>query len=61
MATYSIWSKPGPSALHDVAVIDDDGVHHTILGFATRAEAKAWIAQDSQLPELAEPEQLPRS
>jgi hypothetical protein len=60
MTTYTIPAKEDGTGF-DVAVIGDDGVHHTVLGFATRADAEAWIAEDSKLPESAEPEEEWRS
>jgi hypothetical protein len=56
MATYTI-SSNADGATFDVAVIGSDGVHHTMLGFATRADAEAWIAQDSRLTDTVEPEE----
>jgi hypothetical protein len=60
MATYSISCRADRSGF-DVAVTGSDGVHHTMLGFATRADAEAWIAQDSRLTETVEPEEERRS
>jgi hypothetical protein len=33
---------------YNVELIDAIGVHHTILGFETEAEAQAWIEQDQR-------------
>lgn len=32
----------------DISVVGDDGVHHTMLGFKTGADAEAWIEQDKK-------------
>lgn len=56
VATYTIASNAEGSGF-DVAVITSDGVHHTILGFATRGDAKARIADDSRLTDSVEPDE----
>jgi hypothetical protein len=45
MTTYNILPRPDGSGF-DVEVVGGDGVHHTILGFATEAEAEEWIVSD---------------
>ena len=45
MACYTVLPRqrqPG----YKVEVLGDDGARHTILGFTTETEAKAWIAFD---------------
>ena len=32
----------------DISAIGDDGVHHTMLGFKSEADAEAWIEQDKR-------------
>jgi hypothetical protein len=45
MTTYDILPRSDGVGF-DVKVIGDNGVHHTMLGFATEKEAEAWIASD---------------
>jgi hypothetical protein len=48
MTTYAVLPRrrqPG----HKVEVLDDDGVRHTILGFESESDAKAWIEDDKRL------------
>jgi hypothetical protein len=45
MTTYSILARPDGTGFN-VEVVGSDGVRHTMLGFATEAEAEAWIASD---------------
>ncbi|MDR3536863.1 MAG: hypothetical protein P4L71_10225 [Acetobacteraceae bacterium] len=59
MASYIIASRGDPSAGYEVRVIGDTGGRHTMLGFDTEAEAKAWIAQDRRLNETQDPQQQP--
>jgi hypothetical protein len=57
--TYMIVDREG-GAGYNVELTDAIGVHHTILGFETEAEAQVWIEQDqmvssgaAQLPAIA--------
>jgi hypothetical protein len=43
--TYMIVDREG-GAGYNVELTDAIGVHHTILGFETEAEAQVWIEQD---------------
>ena len=59
MQTYMIVDREG-GAGYNVELTDAIGVHHTILGFETEAEAQVWIEQDqmvsscaAQLPAIA--------
>ena len=45
MQTYMIVDREGGTG-YNVEVTDAIGVHHTILGFETEAEAQFWIEQD---------------
>ena len=45
MQTYMIVDGEG-GAGYNVELTDAIGVHHTILGFETEAEAQVWIEQD---------------
>jgi hypothetical protein len=45
MAIYSIVPRSDGTGF-DIEVISNDGTRHTMLGFATEAEAKEWIATD---------------
>jgi hypothetical protein len=45
MATYKIIPRSDGDGF-DVEVIGADGVHNTMLGFKTEADAQEWIAQD---------------
>jgi hypothetical protein len=44
-ATYAIAPRADLTAF-DIAVVATDGSRHTMLGFKTVAEAKAWIEED---------------
>lgn len=47
MQTYTIVDQEdGPGC--NVELTDAIGVHHTILGFETEAEAQVWIEQDQR-------------
>jgi hypothetical protein len=45
MATYTIIPHSGGHSF-DVALIADNGARQTLLGFATEADATAWIESD---------------
>jgi hypothetical protein len=45
MATYTVIPKVDHTGFH-VAIVGSDGVRQTILGFATQADAEAWISRD---------------
>ncbi len=57
MATYIIAPRGDPSAGYEVKVVGDTGGRHTMLGFDTKAEAEAWVAQDRRLNETQDPQQ----
>jgi hypothetical protein len=44
MATYTV--IPQTDQTFQVAIVGDDGVRQTILGFQTEADAAAWIDRD---------------
>ncbi|HEY1412364.1 MAG TPA: hypothetical protein VGF36_09490 [Rhodopila sp.] len=44
MATYTV--IPTADRTFRVAIVGDDGARQTLLGFATQAEAEAWITWD---------------
>ena len=48
MSTYTIIPRSDQSG-YDIAIVGTDGVHQTMLGFKTHADAEAWIAQDERL------------
>jgi hypothetical protein len=57
--TYMIVDREG-GAGYNVELTDAIGVHHTILGFETEAEAQVWIERDqmgssraAQVPAIA--------
>jgi hypothetical protein len=45
---YMIVDREG-GAGYNVELTDAIGVHHTILGFGTEAEARVWIEQDQMV------------
>ena len=45
MAIYTVIQKVDQTGFH-VAIVGSDGVRQTILGFATQADAEAWISRD---------------
>jgi hypothetical protein len=53
MATYKIIPRSDGDGF-DVEVIGADGVHNTMLGFKTEADAQEWIAQDQLRGDRAE-------
>jgi hypothetical protein len=56
MTAYTIIPRPDQSG-YDIAVVGTDGTHQTMLGFKTRAEADAWIAQDERLNGPGKPQE----
>jgi hypothetical protein len=44
MAAYTL--IPNASQTFHVAIVGNDGVRQTLLGFASEADAEAWIARD---------------
>jgi hypothetical protein len=44
MAKYTV--IPTADQTFHVAIVGDDGARQTLLGFATQAEAEAWISWD---------------
>lgn len=47
MAKYTI-SPATERGSFDVAIVGNDGVRQTMLGFKTHADAKAWIVEDER-------------
>jgi hypothetical protein len=43
----------------NVGIAGSDGARQTILGFASEAEAEAWITQDRRLSHVPHPEAIP--
>jgi hypothetical protein len=54
MTQYTI-VPAGDGPGFNVAVSGSDGARHTMLGFATEAEAEAWIALDKRLDGVTSP------
>ena len=54
MARYTIVPRTSPPGF-DVAVEGANGARQSMLGFATEADAQAWITQDQRLSEAADP------
>jgi hypothetical protein len=52
MSTYQIIPS-GDSEFH-IGVAGSDGARQTMLGFASKEDAEAWIAQDKRLNNAAE-------
>jgi hypothetical protein len=52
MTTYTIIPQVDQTGF-DVAIVSNDGVRQTLLGFETQADAEAWIASD-KLPSAAD-------
>ena len=48
MQTYMIVGRDD-GAGYNVELTDAIGVHHTMLGFETEAEAQVWIEQDQRV------------
>ena len=46
MASYKIIRRPQDG--FQIDVVGDDGSRHSMLGFATEAEAQAWVAADQK-------------
>lgn len=58
MATYDITPRPDRSGF-DIAIADDDGGRHTMLGFKTEVDAEAWIIEDQRLAGYRGPQEPP--
>lgn len=54
MNKYDIATRVGGTGF-EVQIVATNGARQTILGFATEAEAQAWIAQDQRLTRAADP------
>lgn len=52
MSTYTI-TPAGDDAGFHIGVVGSDGARHTMLGFASMAEAEAWIEQDRRLTDVS--------
>jgi hypothetical protein len=48
MATYTIIPRPGGDGF-DIALIGDNGARQTMLGFASEADAKAWVEANMRM------------
>jgi hypothetical protein len=48
MTTYTIAPNPDGLSGFVVEVLSVNGVHQTMLGFATEADAEEWIASDKE-------------
>ena len=51
MANYII-RPDGSGSSFNVGITGTDGARQTLLGFATEAEAEAWIIQDKRLSKV---------
>ena len=47
MSIYTIVRRPDQSG-YDIHIKHESGGRHTVLGFKTEAEAKAWIEADQK-------------
>ena len=47
MATYTVIPRADQAGF-DIAVISDNGVRQTMLGFKTEADAELWIEDDKK-------------
>lgn len=47
MTTYKVVPNQDNSG-HNVEVVSDNGVHQTMIGFASEVEAERWIESDRQ-------------
>lgn len=54
MATYTIVPQSAAGGFA-IEVVGGNGARQTLLGFASEAEASAWIAQDERLNAAADP------
>jgi hypothetical protein len=48
MTTYTIVPNPNGSSGFAVEVLSVNGIHQTMLGFPTEADAEEWIASDRE-------------
>ncbi|HEY4040972.1 MAG TPA: hypothetical protein VGM32_03905 [Rhodopila sp.] len=55
MTTYTIIPNSDGNGFN-IGIAGSDGVRQTMLGFASQAEAEAWISQDKRLNEIALPD-----
>ncbi len=53
MTTYTITPTTDGSGFQ-IGVAGSNGARHTMLGFASRSEAEAWIQQDMRLSDGAD-------
>jgi hypothetical protein len=49
MASYLIVPRDDGSSGYEIRVVSDTGGRHTMLGFATEADAEIWISEDRRL------------
>jgi hypothetical protein len=54
MSTYVIIPN-GDGSGFNVGIAGSDGARQTMLGFASEAEAEAWIMQDKRLDQIPAP------
>jgi hypothetical protein len=52
MSTYAISSRSDEPAGYDVHIVGKNGVRQTLLGFASEADAEAWIEADQARDKL---------
>jgi hypothetical protein len=55
MTTYSIIPTADGTGFN-ISIAGSNGARQTMLGFASEAEAEAWIAQDRRLSEMPSPQ-----
>ncbi len=55
MTTYTIIPN-GDGTGFNISIAGSNGARQTMLGFASEAEAKAWIIQDRRLSEVPTPQ-----
>jgi hypothetical protein len=54
MASYIITPRTDGTGF-DIGVVGSNGARQTMLGFKTKDEAEAWIAQDKRLNDSTDP------
>jgi hypothetical protein len=55
MTTYTIVPN-GDGTGFNISIAGSDGARQTMLGFASKAEAEAWIVQDRRLSQVPTPQ-----
>jgi hypothetical protein len=54
MTTYTIIPAPDGTSFN-IGIAGSNGARQTMLGFASEAEAEAWITQDRRLSQIPQP------